>query len=161
MSIKQMRTQSSIGNLQNHLLSRIDDLEKASANARTQQDQDLRDLFKSIRQEVQIQKTALSYEVHEFKKGVRAQSGIFTTDLADIRKEVRDLSKEFDDKLASNRNDLLEFRVETQEQYSTLRDNLAELIAFVTRGRDDKKGKWVAAMAEVSLLLKIEANLDL
>ncbi|KZV42838.1 flagellar associated protein [Dorcoceras hygrometricum] len=40
-SIKQMRTQISIGNMQNHLLSRINDLEKASANARTQKDQDL------------------------------------------------------------------------------------------------------------------------
>ncbi|KZV39776.1 hypothetical protein F511_26752 [Dorcoceras hygrometricum] len=132
---------SSIGNLQNHLLSRIDDLEKASVNARTQQDQDLRGLFKSVRQEVQIQKTALSFEVHEFKKGVKAQSGIFTMDLADIRKEVRDLSKEFDDKLAAIRNDLLEFHVETQEQYATLRAKFSELIAFVTGGRDDKKGE--------------------
>ncbi|KZV47124.1 hypothetical protein F511_34468 [Dorcoceras hygrometricum] len=114
LSIKLLRTQSNIGNLQNHLLSRIDDLEKASANARTQQDQDLR--------------------------GIRAQSGIFSTDLANIRKEVRDLSKEFDDKLATIRNDLLEFRVETQGQYATLSANLAELIAFVTKGRDDKKG---------------------
>ncbi|KZV42326.1 dystroglycan-like [Dorcoceras hygrometricum] len=141
LSIKQIRTQSSIGNLQNHLLSRIDELEKASANARTQQDQDLRGLFKSVRQEVQIQKNALSFEVHEFRQGVRAQSGIFSTDLADIRKEVRDLSKEFDDKLADIRNDLLEFRVETQEQYATLSANLSELIAFVTKGRDDKKGQ--------------------
>ncbi|KZV51826.1 hypothetical protein F511_11203 [Dorcoceras hygrometricum] len=141
LSIKQLKTRSSIGNLQNHLLSRIDELEKASANAHTQQDQDLRGLFKSILQEVQIQKTALSFEVHEFKQGVRAQSGIFSTDLADIRKEVRDLSKEFDDKLAAIRNDLLEFRVETQEQYATLSANLAELIAFVTKGRDDKRGE--------------------
>ncbi|KZV34390.1 7-deoxyloganetic acid glucosyltransferase-like [Dorcoceras hygrometricum] len=65
LSINQLKTQSSIGNLQNHLLSRIDDLEKASADARTQQDQDLRGHFKSVRQEVQIQKTALSFEVHE------------------------------------------------------------------------------------------------
>ncbi|KZV49173.1 hypothetical protein F511_04442 [Dorcoceras hygrometricum] len=125
----------------NHLLSRIDDLEKASANGRTQQDQDLRGIFKSVRQEVQIQKTSLYFEVHEFKKGVRAQSGIFTSDLADIRKEVRDLSKEFDDKLAVIHNDLLEFRVETQELYATLSANLDELMAFVTRGRDDKKGE--------------------
>ncbi|KZV14614.1 vacuolar protein sorting-associated protein 51 [Dorcoceras hygrometricum] len=64
----------------------------------------------------------------------------FSTDLANIRKEVRDLSNEFDYKLAVIRNDLFEFRVETQEQFATLRDNLAELIAFVTKGRDDQKG---------------------
>ncbi|KZV17580.1 hypothetical protein F511_25233 [Dorcoceras hygrometricum] len=140
LSIKQLQTQSSIGNLQNHLLSRIDDLEKAYANARTQQDQDLRGHFKSVCQEVQIQKTALSFEVHEFKQGVQAQSGIFSTDLATISKG-RDLSKEFDDKLAVIRNALLEFRVETQGQLASLSTNLSELIAFVTKGRDDKKGE--------------------
>ncbi|KZV44842.1 hypothetical protein F511_09122 [Dorcoceras hygrometricum] len=115
LSIKQLKTQSSIGNLQNHLLSRIDDLEKASANARTQHDQELR--------------------------GVRAQSGIFSTGLATIHKEVRDLSKEFDDKVAVIRNDLLEFNVETQGQSASLSTNLAELISFVTKGHDDKKGE--------------------
>ncbi|KZV45370.1 Splicing factor 3B subunit [Dorcoceras hygrometricum] len=68
----------------------------------------------------------------------RVQTDIF-------RKEVKyreaALSKKFEDELAVIRNDLLEFRVETQEQYTTLRDNLAELIAFSNRGRDDKKGK--------------------
>ncbi|KZV37071.1 hypothetical protein F511_25639 [Dorcoceras hygrometricum] len=141
LSIKQLKTQSSIGSIQNYLLSRIYDLEKASANTRTQQYQDLQGHFKSVRQEIQIQKTALSFEVLEFKKGARAQSGIFSTDLADIRKEVRDLSKELDDKLDAIHNDLFEFRVETREQFATLRDNLAELIAFVTRGRDEKKGE--------------------
>ncbi|KZV32752.1 splicing factor 3B subunit 1-like [Dorcoceras hygrometricum] len=143
--IKQMRTQSSIGNLQNHLLSKIDDLEKASADARTQQDQELRGIFKSVRQEVQVQKIALSFEVLEFKKYVRAQSGIFTTELADIRKEIKDqkaeLSKEFDDRLAAIRNDVLEFRVETQEQLTTLCDTLAQIMAYINRGSDDKKGE--------------------
>ncbi|KZV21024.1 hypothetical protein F511_28246 [Dorcoceras hygrometricum] len=123
------------------LSEQIDDLEKASANACTQQDQDLRGHFKSVRQEIQIQKTTLSFEVLEFKQGVRAQSGILSTELADIRKEIKDQTKEFEDKLAAIHSDLLEFRVATQEQYATLRDDLVGLIAFVTRGRDDKKGK--------------------
>ncbi|KZV48126.1 hypothetical protein F511_20507 [Dorcoceras hygrometricum] len=141
LSIKQLKTQSSIGNLQNHLLSRIHYLEKASTNARTQQEQDLRGHFKSVRREVQIPKTVLSFEEHEFKQGVLAQSGIFSTDLDTIRKEVRDISKELDDKLAVIRNDLLEFRVETQGQLGSLSTNLAKLLAFVTKGRDDKKGE--------------------
>ncbi|KZV55590.1 hypothetical protein F511_12696 [Dorcoceras hygrometricum] len=89
LSIKQMRTQSSIGNLQNHLLSKIDDLEKASADAH----------------------------------------------------QKAELSKEFDDRLAAIRNDVLEFRVETPEQLTTLRDTLAEIMAYITSGRDDKKGE--------------------
>ncbi|KZV17101.1 hypothetical protein F511_31247 [Dorcoceras hygrometricum] len=65
------------------------------------------------------------------------------TDLEATQKEVKDLqaalSKDFDDKLADIRNDILEFRVETQEQLASLGAHLAELIAFITKGSDDKK----------------------
>ncbi|KZV32687.1 hypothetical protein F511_26700 [Dorcoceras hygrometricum] len=60
--IKQLRTKESIGNLKNQLLSKIDNLEKALAEAHTQQDQVLRGLIKIVRQEVQIHKTALYLE---------------------------------------------------------------------------------------------------
>ncbi|KZV38996.1 hypothetical protein F511_15931 [Dorcoceras hygrometricum] len=88
---------------------------------------------------------ALSVELHDFKKSVRAQNAFVTTDLADLRKEVKDLkadlSKEFDDKLAVIRNDILEFCVETQGQLASLGTNLAELIAFITKGGDDKNAE--------------------
>ncbi|KZV48835.1 hypothetical protein F511_15484 [Dorcoceras hygrometricum] len=51
------------------------------------------------------------------------------------------LSKDFDDKLADIRNELLEFRVETQVQLASLGTHLAELIAFLTKGSDDKRGE--------------------
>ncbi|KZV14177.1 hypothetical protein F511_14624 [Dorcoceras hygrometricum] len=61
------------------------------------------------------------------------------------RKEVKDLkaalSKHFDDKLADIRKKLLEFRVETRGQLASLGTHLAELIAFLTKGSDDKKGE--------------------
>ncbi|KZV43943.1 hypothetical protein F511_11917 [Dorcoceras hygrometricum] len=114
LSIKQMRTTSSIGDVKNELLSKIDNIEKADAEARTQQDHVFRYLIKSVKQEVQLHKTTLSLEMIEFKKVLRAHSAIVTTDLSDILKE---------------------------EQYATLRDNLTELIAFFNRGRDDKKGE--------------------
>ncbi|KZV16291.1 interaptin [Dorcoceras hygrometricum] len=76
---------------------------------------------------------------------VRAQNAILSTDLEDVRQEVKDLkdglSKDFDDKLVVIRNDLLEFRVETQGRLAFLGTNLAELIAFITKGSDDKKGE--------------------
>ncbi|KZV57211.1 splicing factor 3B subunit 1-like [Dorcoceras hygrometricum] len=90
LSIKQMRTESSIGDLRDHLLSKIDHLGKSFADAHSQHDQAIRGVIKSVRQDVQTQKAALSFELFEFKKGVRAHSAIVTTDLADIRKDVKD-----------------------------------------------------------------------
>ncbi|KZV44425.1 splicing factor 3B subunit 1-like [Dorcoceras hygrometricum] len=93
LSIKQLRTKDSTGDLKNQLLSKIDHLEKSLAEAYTQQDQVLRDL-------------------------------------ADIRKEVQDQNAA-----------MLAFREESQEHYSTLPEHLVEIIAYINRGRDDKKGE--------------------
>ncbi|KZV33432.1 pentatricopeptide repeat-containing protein [Dorcoceras hygrometricum] len=105
------------------------------------QNEAFRGLFKSIRQEAQNDNNALSLAL----KAVRTQNAILSIDLAATQKEVKDLkvalSKDFDDKLADIRNDLLEFRVETQAQLASLGAHLAELIAFVTKGSDDKKGE--------------------
>ncbi|KZV30245.1 hypothetical protein F511_38990 [Dorcoceras hygrometricum] len=149
ISIKQLRKQSRIGDLQNAILSKIDTRKKAAAEVCIEQDQSFRGIIKSLRQGVQTDTAALSVEMHEFKKAVHAQNAFITTDLADLRKEVKDLkaelSKDFDDKLAVIRNDLLEFRVETRGQLASLGTNLAELIAFVTKGRDEKKGKLISS----------------
>ncbi|KZV28052.1 patatin-like protein 2 [Dorcoceras hygrometricum] len=78
-------------------------------------------------------------------KAVRTQNVILSTDLEATRKELKDikaaLSKDFDDKLADIRNELLEFRIETQGQLASLSTHLAELISFLTKGNDDKKGE--------------------
>ncbi|KZV23853.1 mercuric reductase [Dorcoceras hygrometricum] len=49
-------------------------------------------------------------------------------DLAAFRKELQD-----------QKAAMLAFREESQEYYSTLREHLAEIIAYINRGRDDKK----------------------
>ncbi|KZV18784.1 hypothetical protein F511_37494 [Dorcoceras hygrometricum] len=93
------------------------------------------------RQEAQNDNNALSLAL----KAVRTQNAILSIDLAATQKEVKDLqvalSKDFDDKLADIRNGLLEFRVETQGKLASLGTHLAELIAFLTKGSDDKKGE--------------------
>ncbi|KZV40054.1 hypothetical protein F511_24720 [Dorcoceras hygrometricum] len=94
-----------------------------------------------------------------FIDSIAAQNEAFR-DLAATQKEVKDLkaalSKDFDYKLADIRNDLLEFRVETQEKLASLGAHLAELIAFITKGGDDKKGKAVAAALNRLLMTKID-----
>ncbi|KZV29678.1 kinetochore protein [Dorcoceras hygrometricum] len=99
LSIKQMRTTSSIGDLRNELLAKIDNIEKAAVEARTQQDHVFRDLIKSVKQEaVQDQQAALS-------------------------------------------QDLMEFRVQEQENYNNLTSQLLELVDYINRGCDAKKGE--------------------
>ncbi|KZV55981.1 hypothetical protein F511_20331 [Dorcoceras hygrometricum] len=123
------------------VLCKIDHVERVFLDSLAAQNDAFRGLFKSIRQEAQNDNNALSLAL----KSIRTQNAILSTDLAATQNDVKDikvaLSKDFDDKLADIRNDLLEFRVETQEQLASLCAHLAELIAFITKGSDDKKGE--------------------
>ncbi|KZV17417.1 splicing factor 3B subunit 1-like [Dorcoceras hygrometricum] len=92
-------------------------------------------------------KTSLPLEILESKREVRTQYVILTTYLADIRKEVQD-----------QKATMLVFREESQEHYSTLREHLAEIIDYINIGRDDKRGKVVAAEVR-SRLRTIRADL--
>ncbi|KZV42503.1 hypothetical protein F511_38605 [Dorcoceras hygrometricum] len=64
------------------------------------------------------------------RKEIQDQKAALSTELDALRKEVHD-----------QKAAMLEFRAESQEHYSTLRDQLAEIIAYINRGRDDKKGE--------------------
>ncbi|KZV54978.1 mucin-2-like [Dorcoceras hygrometricum] len=129
------------GDAHEEVMSKINQVESVILDSLAEQNQAFRGLIKSIRQEAHNDNYVLSIAL----KAVHAQNAILTTYLADVRQEVKDLkaefSKDLDDKLAVIRNDLLEFHVETQGQLASLGTNLAELIAFITKGSDDKKGK--------------------
>ncbi|KZV41462.1 hypothetical protein F511_34529 [Dorcoceras hygrometricum] len=123
------------------VMNKIDHVKRVFLDSIAEQNETFRGLFKRSRQEAQNDNNALSLAL----KAVRNQNVILSTDLEATRKEVRDikaaLSKDFDDKLANIRNELLEFRVDTQGQLASLSTHLAELIAFLTKGSDDKKGE--------------------
>ncbi|KZV38165.1 peroxidase 27 [Dorcoceras hygrometricum] len=75
LSINQLNNSSKIGDLQNHLLFKIENLEKAFKEALSNQEQVFRNLMQSTRQEAKFQQNALSLELLEFKKG-KTESGI-------------------------------------------------------------------------------------
>ncbi|KZV48262.1 Paramyosin [Dorcoceras hygrometricum] len=97
-------------------------------------------------EKISILETLLLTRADNQDRAARVQTEIFQKE---VKYEKPTLSKEFDDRLAVIRNYFLEFRAETQEQYTTLRDNLAELIAFFNRGRDEKRGKCVAVNVRI------------
>ncbi|KZV36988.1 patatin-like protein 2 [Dorcoceras hygrometricum] len=131
------------------VLSKITHVERVFLDSLAAQNEAFRGLFKSNCQEAQNDNKALSLAL----KAVQTQNAILSTDLAATQKEVKDLkvalSKDFDDKLADIRNDLLEFRAETQEKLASLGAHLAELIAFITKGSDDKKGEGSSSRSQL------------
>ncbi|KZV40143.1 hypothetical protein F511_39992 [Dorcoceras hygrometricum] len=137
----QTRDSRKSGDPNSEVMCKINHVERVFLDSLAAQNEAFRGLFKSIRQEAQNDNNALSLAL----KAVRAQNAILSTYLAATQKEVKDLqaelSQDFDEKLADIRNDLLEFRVETQEQLVSLPAHLAELIAFITKGSDEKNGE--------------------
>ncbi|KZV19317.1 hypothetical protein F511_36258 [Dorcoceras hygrometricum] len=133
---------------QNHLLRSVNlylSYLTAFADAFTQQDQTFRGVLKSVRQDVRNEITVLSVQMNEFKKAVRNQGVLLTTDVADVRKEVKDhkaeLFTELDERIATIRSDLLDFREQAQENHLHLSTHLGYLVDYIDRGGDAKKGE--------------------
>ncbi|KZV21193.1 hypothetical protein F511_28230 [Dorcoceras hygrometricum] len=137
----QLRDSRKTNNALSKVLCKIDHFERVFLDSLAELNETFQGLFKRSLQEAQNDNHALSLAL----KAVRTQNVILSTDLEANRKEVRDIkaafSKDFHDKLADIRNELLEFRVDTQGQLASLSTHLAELIAFLSKGSDDKKGE--------------------
>ncbi|KZV55002.1 hypothetical protein F511_26914 [Dorcoceras hygrometricum] len=93
-----------------------------------------RGLFTHVRQEVQLQKAAQSLDILASQQKLQSQqvalSQVYDNKLTKIQDRQDALSHE-----------LMEFRVQAQENYNHLTSQLSELVDYINRGRDDKKGK--------------------
>ncbi|KZV39147.1 227 kDa spindle- and centromere-associated protein [Dorcoceras hygrometricum] len=116
ISIEKVQTRFHLDELKATLFKNISSLETAFLTTSDNQDRVVLALTNVLRKEMQAQKYALS-------------------------KELDAMRKEIQDQKAAIMNDLLEFRVEAQENFQTLSAHLAELIAYINRVRDDKKGE--------------------
>ncbi|KZV26584.1 HXXXD-type acyl-transferase family protein [Dorcoceras hygrometricum] len=58
-----------------------------------------------------------------------------------LRAQIHDVRKEVQTQKAALSQDLVDFRKETQEGLNTLSPQLYEIIAYISRGLDDKKGE--------------------
>ncbi|KZV40765.1 hypothetical protein F511_13830 [Dorcoceras hygrometricum] len=137
ISIKQVRTHRSLDDLKSELLFKIDNLAKASAEARDQRTQHLQNSIKSVRQEGRTQSDVLTVKLNEYHKGTRAHHALVTTELEDIRKEV----KAMDEHLSTIRSEMLDFRAQAQENHLNLSTQLGFLVDYINRGGDAKKGE--------------------
>ncbi|KZV40514.1 hypothetical protein F511_39973 [Dorcoceras hygrometricum] len=81
---------------------------------------------------------------NEFRKVVLAQGVSATADLLEVRKEIKALFAKvtsLDEQVAATRNDLLEFCAQAQQTLNIITDQLNELVAYINRGGNDKKGE--------------------
>ncbi|KZV36118.1 mucin-2-like [Dorcoceras hygrometricum] len=68
------------------------------------------------------------------RKEIKAQKEALSQEMDIFRKEVQDQK-------AALSNDLMEFREQAQENYNTLTTQLSELVDYINRGGDAKKGE--------------------
>ncbi|KZV18338.1 hypothetical protein F511_23936 [Dorcoceras hygrometricum] len=133
-----------IGDSHNDVLSRLTTLDKGLRFALLQQGEDLQKLIQNVRQDGRTLDDVQTLRFNEFRKGFQAQSAVVTADSMDFRKEFRALNAKvtsLDEQVAATRNDLLEFSAQAQETLNHITDQLSELIAYINRGGNDKKGE--------------------
>ncbi|KZV56731.1 hypothetical protein F511_39792 [Dorcoceras hygrometricum] len=77
-------------------------------------------------------------------KQLSAQAATAAIDVVDVRREVKELNAKvtyLDGQVAATRNDLLEFHAKAQESLNHITDQLNELVNYINRGDNDKKGE--------------------
>ncbi|KZV15656.1 NB-ARC domain containing protein [Dorcoceras hygrometricum] len=137
LSVNQLKTSSKIGDLQNHLLFKIENLEKAFTEALAKQEQVLHNIIHSARQETQNQKAALSLEILKYQKEDRAQHAVMIRDLTDIRSQNREIQ--------ALKKDFTSFQQKTESGIAHVSSQLSEIIAYINRVVKTK-GEKVAAV---------------
>ncbi|KZV14649.1 dystroglycan-like [Dorcoceras hygrometricum] len=102
----------------------------------------------ALRRESHDQRNLLSLELQSSHKQLGTQ--ILTTglDVVDVRRVVRESHQELnsrinslDEQVAATRHDLLEFSAQAQQTLTIITSQLSELVAYIHRGGDNKKGE--------------------
>ncbi|KZV37695.1 hypothetical protein F511_22081 [Dorcoceras hygrometricum] len=102
----------------------------------------------ALRRDSNDQRNLLSLELQSSNKQLGTQ--ILTTgiDVVDVRRVVRESHQELnarinslDENVAATRQDLLEFSAQAQQTLNIITSQLSELVAYINRGGDNKKGE--------------------
>ncbi|KZV53081.1 hypothetical protein F511_15828 [Dorcoceras hygrometricum] len=109
--------------LRQHVLSRLTTLDKGLRDAQLQQGEDLRKLIQNVRPDGRTLNDVQTLRFNEFRKGFLAYSAVVTANSMDFRNEFRALN------------------AKAQETLNLITDQLSELIAYINRGGNDKKGE--------------------
>ncbi|KZV41252.1 hypothetical protein F511_41090 [Dorcoceras hygrometricum] len=137
------------------ILSRLHTVERGIRDSLGQQNDYFRGLIQSARQDAQTQDNIQTLRFNEFRKNILTQNASIFIGLADVRKEVQEINAKVDIMATNLENvtkdveaskealshQLLEFQAQAQANHNILHAQLSELVAYINRGGDNKKGE--------------------
>ncbi|KZV34509.1 hypothetical protein F511_14709 [Dorcoceras hygrometricum] len=139
-SIEQIRDRVDDAKLKDTILMHLHGIEQRFTARLDDQDRVLGALLKDSHNQKQL----LSLDIKSSQKQLSAQAAAAAFDTVDVRRVVKELDAKvtyLDGQVAATRNDLLEFPATAQETLNHIADQLSELIAYINRGGNDKKGE--------------------
>ncbi|KZV42685.1 hypothetical protein F511_15892 [Dorcoceras hygrometricum] len=162
-SIDEIREQDDGAKHKDTILLHLHDFEKQVIARLDAQDR----VLGALRRDSNDQRNLLSLELQSSHKQLDTQIVTTGLDVVDVRRVVRESHQELnarinslDEQVAATRNDLLEFSAQEQQTLNIITSQLSELVAYINRGGDNKRGK-VAAAEDLNLhhfpLIKSEA----
>ncbi|KZV35834.1 hypothetical protein F511_25547 [Dorcoceras hygrometricum] len=106
----------------------------------------------ALRRDSNDQHNLLSLELQSSHKQLGTQIVTTGLDVVDVRRVVRETHQELnarinslDEQVAATRNDLLEFSAQAQQTLNIITSQLSELVEYINRGGNDKKGEIVSS----------------
>ncbi|KZV41326.1 hypothetical protein F511_40266 [Dorcoceras hygrometricum] len=122
------------------LLVHLNDIEKKFTARFDSQDR----VLGALRTDSNDQRNLLPLEIKSSQKQLSTQIAAAANDTVDVWREVKEIQAKvtsLDEQVAATRNDLLEFRVKALETLNHVADQVSELVAYINRGGDNKKGE--------------------
>ncbi|KZV52836.1 hypothetical protein F511_34035 [Dorcoceras hygrometricum] len=102
----------------------------------------------ALRRDSNDQRNLLSLELQSSHKQLGTHIVTTALDVLDVRRVVRESHQDLnsrinslDEQVAATRNDLLEFSAQAQQTLNIITNQLSELVAYINRGGDNKKGE--------------------
>ncbi|KZV30854.1 structural maintenance of chromosomes protein 4 [Dorcoceras hygrometricum] len=144
-----------IDDAQSDVLSRLHTIKRDILAALMQQEEAFRNLINTARQDGRTLDDSQTLLLNEFRKVVLAQSVSATADMLEVRKEIKaldakvdavstrldDVKKDVEATKEAISHQLLDFQAQAQANYNILTGQLSELVNYINRGGNDKKGE--------------------
>ncbi|KZV52857.1 receptor-like protein 12 [Dorcoceras hygrometricum] len=102
----------------------------------------------ALRRDSNDQRNLMSMDIKSSHKQLSTQIASNSLDVVDVRKLVRENHQELnakvtslEEQVAATRHDLLDFSAQAHQTLNVITDQLSELVAYINRGGNDKKGE--------------------